>query len=112
MLRDWIECHECLGRGYTENGKEICAKCYGVGRFYTGHSLSPEDEKIVNNANRAIMVFSVLILALMFYSGQIKLRWLLGVAVTFLWMYLYYTGSIIINTGIKIGHFIIHPHIK
>jgi hypothetical protein len=107
-----MECQECHGSGFKGMSNDICDKCYGVGRFYIRPVLRPEDEKIVKSANRAIMVFAVLILAVMLYSGQIKLRWLLGVAVTFLWMYLYYAGSVIMYTGIKIGRFVIHPYAK
>ena len=90
----------------------MCSNCYGVGKFFLTRVPSPDEQKMVSGANRAILIFGILILAIMLSTGQLKIRWFFVILGTYLWVYFSYVGSFFIYAGLKIGHFFLRPHPK
>jgi hypothetical protein len=111
-LSDSSLCRECGGKGYLDDGKKICENCFGLGKLYLRPSKSGEDLKMARSSTIALLLVGLVITAMLLSTGQVKLRWIFIVAFTFIWTYIAYSVSFLVNYGIKFGHLFYRPHIK
>ena len=80
--------------------------------FYLKPSKSVEDMKLARSSTIALLLVGLVITAMLFTTGQVKLRWIFMVVFTFIWTYISYSLSFLVSYGIKFGRLFYRPHIK
>lgn len=111
-MNDSNICRNCGGNGYTDGGRKICDNCLGVGKFYLRPSNSETDLRLAKRSTIAMIVVGMVITAMIFSTGQVKIKWIFLIFFTFIWTYMSCAGSFLVNYSIKFGHLFYRPHVK